>query len=545
MITKSELSSNSIRQENLNKSITKAAIYSRKSRFTATGESIENQINLCKEYAKNYNVKDFYIYEDEGFSGGNLDRPEFKKMIKDARLKKFNMILCYRLDRISRNIADFSNLMNELEELSISFVSLREQFDTSTPMGRAMMYITSVFAQLERETIAERVKDNMLEMAKTGRWLGGQTPLGFKSEAFNYIDTELKERKMHRLYPIENELDNVKIIYETYLNTNSLNKAVKYLYSKGIKSKQGTDFTVKKIQSILRSPIYVKSSSEVIEYLENQGIKVAGKANGCGIITYNKTKNLRIKREKSEWIAAVANHKGIIEASKWLQVQYILDENKIKSPRLGKTNDACLTGLLKCSLCGSPMYIKHGHKSKKNGKIIQYYVCSLKMQSQGSLCSNPNIRKDLLENIVFKNLKFLDFNSELLKNILKYNINNYEFEDDEYTLIKKNIENKKKQIENLVNQLSMEPSLNKYIVPKIETIETEISKLENKLSNLAMSEKSKDNTTINFMECAKDFEKLINYVSIDYKKLILTNIIDSIYYDGENGRLDINFKSEL
>lgn len=93
------------------------------------------------------------VYEDEGFSGGNLNRPDFKKMMDAAKKRKFKAIIVYRLDRISRNISDFASLIEELARLDISFVSIKEQFDTSTPMGRAMMYIASVFSQLERETI--------------------------------------------------------------------------------------------------------------------------------------------------------------------------------------------------------------------------------------------------------------------------------------------------------------------------------------------------------------------------------------------------------
>ncbi|WP_313560470.1 recombinase family protein, partial [Ruminiclostridium cellobioparum] len=133
----------------------KVAVYSRKSKFTGKGESVENQIHMCREYAVkvlNCNEEDFITYEDEGFSGGNTDRPRFQQMLKDARNKKFDTIVCYRLDRVSRNVSDFSQLIDKLEKWGINFVSVKEQFDTTKPMGRAMMYIASVFSQLERET---------------------------------------------------------------------------------------------------------------------------------------------------------------------------------------------------------------------------------------------------------------------------------------------------------------------------------------------------------------------------------------------------------
>lgn len=108
----------------------KIAIYSRKSKFTDKGDSIENQIEMCKEFAENhFESPEYIIYEDEGFSGGSTNRPRFLQMLKDAKEKKFDVLICYRLDRVSRNIADFTALIDELEKNNISFVSVREQFD--------------------------------------------------------------------------------------------------------------------------------------------------------------------------------------------------------------------------------------------------------------------------------------------------------------------------------------------------------------------------------------------------------------------------------
>ena len=151
----------------------KAAIYSRKSKFTGKGDSIENQIQLCMDYSKSIGIKEFLVYEDEGFSGGNIDRPQFKKMMQDAKDKKFDCLVCYRLDRISRNVSDFSTLIEKLNKLEISFISIKEQFDTSTPMGRAMIGMISIFAELERELITERVKEGVKNARARGR-LGGR-----------------------------------------------------------------------------------------------------------------------------------------------------------------------------------------------------------------------------------------------------------------------------------------------------------------------------------------------------------------------------------
>ena len=135
----------------------KYAIYSRKSKFTGKGESIDNQITRCKEYLKfHYDIDDedsIIIFEDEGYSGKNTNRPQFQIMLDACKRKEIKVIICYQLDRISRSVKDFSILSDQLAEWGISFVSVKESFDTSTPMGKAMMMITSVFAQMERENL--------------------------------------------------------------------------------------------------------------------------------------------------------------------------------------------------------------------------------------------------------------------------------------------------------------------------------------------------------------------------------------------------------
>ena len=197
------------------------AIYSRKSRFTGKGESIGNQVELCRAYIAAHDgpeaLAHLAVYEDEGFSGGNLNRPAFQAMMKAAREKRIRAVIVYRLDRISRNISDFAALIGTLSQLGVAFISIREQFDTGTPMGRAMMYIASVFSQLERETIAERIRDNMHELAKTGRWLGGVTPTGYAAESVTTLTVDGKTRRACRLRLIPEEAELVRTVYGLFL----------------------------------------------------------------------------------------------------------------------------------------------------------------------------------------------------------------------------------------------------------------------------------------------------------------------------------------
>lgn len=217
------------------------AIYSRKSKFTGKGESIGNQVEMCKDYiALHYpNVKNtISIFEDEGFSGKNLNRPQFQHMISIEKIIPFDLIIVYRLDRISRNVGDFATLIEKLNSYHTSFICIKEQFDTSTPMGRAMMNIAAVFAQLERETIAERIKDNMYLMAKDGHWTGGTTPLGYKSIKNNFIEGG-KTRSFYTLIIDEEQMKQVKIIFKKYKELNSVNALQTYLRKHEYKTQKG------------------------------------------------------------------------------------------------------------------------------------------------------------------------------------------------------------------------------------------------------------------------------------------------------------------
>lgn len=524
----------------------KAAIYSRKSKFTGKGESIENQVQICKQYGISIGLEDFSVYEDEGFSGKNLDRPEFKKLIQDARDKKFNALICYRLDRISRNISDFSNLINELQDLGIDFISVREQFDTTTPMGRAMMYIASVFAQLERETISERIRDNMLELAKTGRWLGGQTPLGFESEAIVYYDNEMNERKMFKLSPVDNELNIVKTIYELYLEKKSLSQVHKYLYINNIKTKMDAEWTKKKIQMVLRNPLYVKASDDILEYLSKLGMTVAGNADNLhGILTYNKSKGTRTKRETSEWIAAVSKHEGIIESDKWLEVQQILDENKTKAPRLGTSAAALLTGILKCNNCENNMFVKYGHVSAKTGKRFEYYACSSKDLSNGRKCNNPNVRVDEIEEVVIDKLKELTLDKGKLMLELKEieeDLKSKENPNIAINSIEKSIEENTKKIQNLIEQLAVTPSLSKYISQEVEKIETTNNELKSKLEKLETENSSTKASMFNMdilIQGLSNFGSYVETEDFEQKRFLIHSIVDAVYWDGKTGNVEI------
>lgn len=380
----------------------KIAIYSRKSKFTGTGDSVENQIELCKEYATRQFGGDceFLIYEDEGFSGKNTDRPEFQRLLSDMQREAFEVLMCYRLDRISRSVSDFSTILDDLTDRDIDFVSIRENFDTSTPIGRAMIHIASVFAELERETIAERIKDNKYKLYRTGHWQGGNPPTGFEAVKVQGLDQDGSKRSHFILKPVEDQLKDVRLMFDKYLEYENLSRVETFMIQSGIKTYLGNDYNIATIQRILTNPVYATNDPCVYDYLQSEGADLANdktEYDGThGLMSFGKniTKGAkhttRVRVGRDGWIVAIAQHEGIIPGGKWVSVQEKLTAGRDKFPRANTSSVALLSGLIRCGKCGAPMFVK-GNRRKPNGEMSYFYVCTKKSRSNGELCDMKNI----------------------------------------------------------------------------------------------------------------------------------------------------------
>ena len=533
------------------------AIYSRKSKFTGKGESIGNQIELCKEYIRAHYGDDaldhLVVYEDEGFSGGNLNRPDFKKMMAAAKERKFKAIIVYRLDRISRNISDFSSLIEELARLDIAFVSIKEQFDTGSPMGRAMMYIASVFSQLERETIAERIRDNMHELAKTGRWLGGTTPTGFESEGEEKVTVDGKKKKTFKLKLVPQEAEIVRMIYDLFSETNSLTMTEAELMKRRIVTRNGNYFTRFSIKAILQNPVYMVADQEAYGYLtEKEADLFSDRAEfdgKHGIMAYNRTDQEKGKTTQynpvNEWIVAVGKHPGLIPGKTWVRVQETLEQNKSKAFRRPKSNEALLTGLLYCR-CGNRMYPKLSKRRTADGDVIFTYVCKLKERSQRSLCNNRNANGNTMDLAVVEQVKRLnDHNAEFIDQMEKsrkfYTGNRVQYEEQLAALQKDKTEVEKK-IEGLVDSLiDLGDSTAKVRVAKrIEALTAESDALEVRIQELTALTSQHAMSDIEFdvlRQLLSVFQENIDDMPLEQKRAAIRTVVRKVIWDGVNAHI--------
>lgn len=529
-------------------------IYSRKSKFTGKGESIENQIELCRQYiASHYGeaeAKNAMIYEDEGFSGGTLDRPQFRKMMTDSKKISFAAIVVYRLDRISRNIGDFANLIEELNRRGIDFISIRERFDTGSPMGRAMMYIASVFSQLERETIAERIRDNMLELAKTGRWLGGTTPTGFRSVGVTTVTIDGRERKAHMLEQVDDECRLVELIFSKFTELRSLTLLEAFLLKNFYKTKNGKDFTRFALRNILTNPAYAIADEDAYQYFAGHECIVTGERAAFdgehGIMPYNRTDQRTGSRHNlhpmEEWIIAVGKHRGVISGSRWILAQEILDQNKSRSYRKPRGHRAILSGILVCGRCGSFMRPKSSSHRYGEPTNTFSYRCSLKERSKGSRCRNPNVNGIILDEMIINILPQMSANTtELIRKLqdgLKLISGKDDDTENEIKLLNTQISGCESEIKNLVIALGRDPSPSAadYLLGQIDELQQKVEMWKARQKSLEEARARsgtidpKFDTLLRRLSSMKD---MLTDMNAEEKRLAIKSCIRQVVWDGE------------
>ena len=319
------------------------AIYARQSIEKKDSLSIESQIALCKRAAD----PDAAVYQDAGYSGKNTQRPAFSQLMDDVKAGKIKRVFCYRLDRISRSVLDFSLLWDTFDAHGVEFTSITESFDTNSPMGRAMVIIIMAFAQLERETIVSRYTTNRYARSNSGIWAGGKAPYGFRIEK-QLIDG----RNQSVLAPVPERLDTVRRMFDQYASgTCSLHSLAKELNQKGIRPDSRSEFwSATAVRRILRNPVYAAADVDLYSHYYASAHIV----NDVHEFDGTHAAYLTVKGGKSAGgtcTLSLAHHAGVIPSHVFLTGQRALSENQqIKNGV--RSSLTWLAGLMKCAQCG-------------------------------------------------------------------------------------------------------------------------------------------------------------------------------------------------
>jgi site-specific DNA recombinase len=339
----------------------RCAVYTRKSSEEGLDmefNSLDAQREACEAYVASQKAEGWLLvpdrYDDGGFSGGTLERPSLQRLIADIEAKRVDVVVVYKIDRLSRSLMDFAKLVEVFDRNSVTFVSVTQSFNTTTSMGRLTLNILLSFAQFEREVIGERIRDKFAASRKKGMWMGGFVPLGY----------DVKDRK---LVVNEAEAATVRTIFQRVLRIGSMIKLTVALRSEGMRTKGGKPVDKGYLYRILNNRVYI---GEAV----HKGIAYPGE------------------------------HAAIIERSLWDRVHEIIGESPRKrAMRTRAQTPALLKGLI-FGPTGAAMTPSH---TRRNGKLYRYYVSTDVLKRDADTCPIRRVPAGEIENAVINQLRGL------------------------------------------------------------------------------------------------------------------------------------------
>ncbi len=514
------------------------ATYGRKSVYSDKSDSVDNQARMCREYVDlrfSGQVDSFECYSDEGLTGANTNRPGLKRLLADVADRLIDVLIVYQLDRLSRDVKDFANIYTSLEENGVMFISVKESIDTNTPIGKAMMYITATFAQMERETIAARVTDNLSGLARRGFWTGGNPPYGYVRERI-----EINGKKHVTIVKDPDGAAYVKWIFDTFLeNRYSLQGMETAFRRQGIRTVTGAFFSTTQLHQILKSPYCVEATPEVYDFYESLGCQMdpassREKWDGShGVMVYGRSSEKSGKHTKQppeKWIVCLGYHKPFLSADKWLAVQHQLKQNTFSKTM--KYDIPLLKGVLRCGNCGCLMSVSR--KKKKVG-VTSHYYCVKRMRQGIDACDMSFIKCDILDNKVFEIFRAIESDPNT---ILQYTgINQSQNSTGELKPLESHANRIRAKIDRLTEALadSAGSTASQYIIAQIEKEDLNLEAVRREIELAKSSIRRKKDLAKTAEDCAAEVARLIRGLtgfSDKERNEIVREVLSECKWDG-------------
>ena len=489
------------------------AIYARQSVDRADSISIESQIERCKAEVINGPPQ---IFIDKGYSGKNTDRPDFQRMMAEIQAGKIRRVIVYRLDRISRSTLDFATMIEAFQKYNVDFSSTTEKFDTGTPVGKAMLMTVMVFAQLERETIQQRVVDAYLSRSRRGFYMGGVVPFGFQLEG---TLIEGKKTKMYAAIP--EELKIVRLVYELYAQPQvSLGDVVKYLTAHGVKRKDGKDYTRSGIRNIVVNPAYVRADHSIYEFYKAQGATVENDLSDFiginGAYLYSGNGNGAKTTSLDSATLVLAPHEGVVDSGTWIKCRSKCLNNRMVAKPI-KAKATWLAGKIKCASCGYALTAKTYHcKTKKDNR---YYLCTHRYSSGN--CSFGSLDADVVDEAVYQ---------EISKKLSEFKtLSRAEQKTANLQVVKltARIEQMDQEISTLLDRIAdANSTVMSYINSRVAALDKEKKQLHAELLRLSESDAGS-------LKQISDYMERWDEISLEDKMTVVDCVIESIHASKE------------
>lgn len=485
----------------------RCAIYTRKS----TEDGLEQEYNTldaqrdaCNNYIQSQISRGWETipshYDDGGFTGANTERPAFNRLIADIRADLVDTVVVYKVDRLSRSLADFASIMKLFDKHGVSFVSVTQYFDTSSSIGRMTLNILITFAQFEREMISERIQDKIASSRQKGKYMGGQPVLGY-----DVVDKKLVVN--------DNEKYQVRKIYDFYLNNRSISEIVDTINNWGWTTKQwqtkrghlagGKQFNKQVLYTILKNPLYIGKIRHHDKIYDGE-------------------------------------HEGIISQEIFDKVQKLLKKNKVNQSNTNRKRiDSMLRGVLLCGSCGSRMAKSYTFNSSKK---YTYYTCLNVIKNGRDKCSNKSVPSVKLDEFVVKHIKEITVNPEFLSSFMEA------FSKQKHT----DMENIKSELKTLTvklasYQIERDRMALKNKLTDIEALERTKEQLEKVSQRIKYLEKKKNillNANINAGDITITLNKFFpiwDTLTINEQNRIMDKLFDHILWDGNSESLDFHY----
>ncbi|WP_273129012.1 recombinase family protein [Bacillus weihaiensis] len=439
------------------------------------GYSIAAQIERLEAYcvSQEWSLIDTFI--DDGYSAKDLNRPQFKEMMNRIKNEDIDVLLVYRLDRLTRSVLDLYEILKILDEHNCMFKSATEVYDTTNAMGRLFITLVAAIAQWERENTAERVKLGMEKKTKLGKWKGGMAPYGYK-----IVNKELEIN--------EDEEPLIKYIFHLS-RTLGFYSIAKKITEQGFTTRKGGDWHVDTVRDIANNPIY------------------------AGYLTFNDPKDS--KKPPRLQTLYDGQHSRIIHREEFWSLQDILDKRRTFGGKR-ETSNYYFSSVLRCARCGSSM---SGHKGSQG---VKTYRCSGK--KAGKKCTSHIIKEDNLVSTVLSSLKEITkqiIGDTTLNNISQQKITELE---NELKLIQKLMKKQKVMFENDVISINE-------LIAKTENLRLQEKQLTEEIFNY---QKANNTDTEEIKVILENIHSLWNDANDQERKQIISTIFNQLVIDTED-----------
>ncbi len=478
----------------------KAVIYARVSteEQAKEGFSIPAQIAELQKYAKLNNFEIVEQFIDEGVSGKSIKgRPQLIRLLKGAEQQKFQIVLLYKLDRLARKLRDQLEISDTLVNFNVKLVSLKENFDTSTPTGMMTFQMFGMIAELERSNIIERGKLGQEQRAREGKYNGGVV-LGYNSINKELVVNESEAIIVKKIFDYADQGWGLKAI------TRRLNEA-------GYRSKQGKAFSTNGIKTILNNPVYI------------------------GKIRYNQVENWSEKRRKgknADFIMTDGIHEPIISQELWDRVHSEIQKRSYKPSR--SFTPYILSGILKCPACGHGMV--PARSKGGSGEQYRYYTCGQFHNKGASVCRSNMIKAEYAEQQVMDELHRIVAKPYILRKVVDH-INQQRANAelpllDEKKVVEQQIAKAQRKLKSLKEGIMNDPDLADIFKPDLLETQSELQSLQRRLEEITVQETQYDNKPVDYDSLHNLLAKVqdaLNHADKDEQKALLRLLIQSIH----------------